>query len=103
MQKEVYPKHDAYYQLGRYQSKTSIIKSTENIMFNWINKIFGSTPKKVKKLKPLVLVPKKADLNKMTKQALEDLGRKHKIELDRRQAKDKLVNQLYKHIKSLNK
>lgn len=103
MQKEVYPKHDAYYQLGRYQSKTSIIKSTENIMFNWINKIFGSTPKKVKKLKPLVLVPKKADLNKMTKKALEDLGRKHKIELDRRQTKDKLVNQLYKHIKSLNK
>lgn len=103
MQKEVYPKHDAYYQLGRDQSKTSIIKSTENIMFNWINKIFGSTPKKVKKLKPLVLVPKKADLNKMTKKALEDLGRKHKIELDRRQAKDKLVNQLYKHIKSLNK
>ena len=72
-------------------------------MFNWINKIFGSTPKKVKKIKPLVLVPKKADLNKMTKKALEDLGRKHKIELDRRQAKDKLVNQLYKHIKSLNK
>ena len=72
-------------------------------MFNWINKIFGSTPKKVKKLKPLVLVPKKADLNKMTKKALEDLGRKHKIELDRRQAKDKLVNQLHKHIKSLNK
>ena len=61
-------------------------------MFNWINKIFGSTPKKVKKLKPLVLVPKKADLNKMTKKALEDLGRKHKIELDRRQTKDKLVS-----------
>ena len=62
-------------------------------MFNWINKIFGSTPKKAKKLKPLVLIPKKADLSKMTK----------KIELDRRLTKDKLVNQLYKHLKSLNK
>tara|TARA_B100001027_G_scaffold41136_1_gene26181 strand:+ start:13858 stop:14076 length:219 start_codon:yes stop_codon:yes gene_type:complete len=72
-------------------------------MFNWINKIFGSAPKKVKKLKPLVLIPKKADLSKMTKKALEDLGRKHKIELDRRLTKDKLVNQLYKHLKSLNK
>ena len=71
-------------------------------MFNWINKIFGSKPKENKKEKPLVLVPRKVDLKKMTKKALEDLGRKHKIELDRRLTKDKLVNTLYKHIKSLN-
>ena len=44
-------------------------------MFNWINKIFGSKPKAVKKEKPLVLVPRKVDLKKMTKKALEDLGR----------------------------
>jgi len=34
---------------------------------------------------------------------LEQMGRKHGIELDRRLNKDKLVNELHKHMKSLNK
>jgi hypothetical protein len=71
-------------------------------MFKWITNIFAVTPREIKKEKPLVLVPSKKDLAKLTKQGLEDLGRKHKIELDRRETKDKLVNKLHKHIKSLN-
>ena len=71
-------------------------------MFKWLNKIFAVTHREIKKEKPLVLVPSKKDLSKMTKKDLEALGRKHKIELDRRLTKDKLVNALHKHIKSLN-
>ena len=39
----------------------------------------------------------------ITKKDLEKMGRKHKLELDRRLTKDKLVNQLHKHMKNLNK
>jgi hypothetical protein len=72
-------------------------------MFKWFEKIFAVTPREIKKEKPLVLVPSKKELAKLTKKALENLGRTHKIELDRRETKDKLVAQLHKHIKSLNK
>ena len=79
-------------------------------MFNWIKNIFGTGKAKTQKLsdhvakkKPLLLVPSKADLKKETKVALEKMGRKHGIELDRRLTKDKLVNELHKHMKSLNK
>jgi hypothetical protein len=34
----------------------------------------------------------------MTKRELENVGRKHGIELDRRYLKDDLVEQLWKHI-----
>lgn len=79
-------------------------------MLNWIKKIFGAGEEKTQKLsdhvakkKPLILVPSKAELKKETKVKLEQMGRKHGIELDRRLTKDKLVNELHKHMKSLNK
>jgi hypothetical protein len=79
-------------------------------VLNWIKKIFGAGEEKTQKLsdhvakkKPLILVPSKAELKKETKVKLEQMGRKHGIELDRRLTKDKLVNELHKHMKSLNK
>jgi len=79
-------------------------------VLNWIKSIFGMGEEKTQKLsdhiakkKPLVLIPSKAELNKMTKSKLEAMGRKNGIELDKRLTKDKLVNQLHKHMKSLNK
>ena len=68
-------------------------------MLAWLNTFFFGNHKE----KPLMLVPSKADMRKMSKKALEDMGRKHDIELDLRYTKDKLVNQLHKHMKSLNK
>jgi|TARA_B110000444_G_scaffold215903_1_gene214024 hypothetical protein len=76
-------------------------------MFNWIKKLFTSpeAPKaeplvlkdevKVKKVTKASLVTK-AELSKMTKVKLEELGRDNGIELDRRLTKAKLVAQLYK-------
>ena len=53
--------------------------------------------------KPLVLdkpvVMKKSELTKMTKSELEQLGRAHGIELDKRLTKPKLVDQLWKEVK----
>ena len=79
-------------------------------MFNWIKNIFGTGEEKTQKLsdhvakkKPLILVPSKAELKKLTKVKLEQMGRKNGIELDRRLNKEKLVNELHKHMKSLNK
>ena len=79
-------------------------------MLNWIKKIFGAGEEKTQKLsdhiakkKPLILVPSKAELKKETKVKLEQMGRKNGIELDRRLTKDKLVNELHKRMKSLNK
>jgi len=79
-------------------------------VFNWIKKIFVTEEEKSKKLsdhvakkKPLVLVPSKAELSKLTKVKLEEMGRKNGIELDRRLTKDKLVIELHKRMKSLNK
>jgi len=51
---------------------------------------------------PIVVKPKfknKKDLAKMTKVKLEEVGRIYGIELDRRERKDKLINQLWKAIK----
>lgn len=79
-------------------------------MFNWIKKIFVTEEEKSQKLsdhvakkKPLVLVPSKAELSKLTKVKLEEMGRKNGIELDRRLTKDKLVIELHKRMKLLNK
>jgi len=79
-------------------------------VFNWIKKIFVTEEEKTQKLsdhlakkKPLILVPSKAELKKLTKVKLEEMGRKNGVELDRRLTKDKLVNELHKHMKSLNK
>jgi hypothetical protein len=58
---------------------------------------------KVQKQAPLILVPSKADMSKMTKAKLEEMGRKHGIELDKRLTKDKLVTQLRKHMNDKNK
>jgi hypothetical protein len=52
---------------------------------------------------PLILVPSKADMSKMTKSKLEEMGRTHGIELDKRLTKDKLVTQLRKHMNAKNK
>lgn len=68
-------------------------------MFKWFKNIF--TPAKTEE--PLVLdkpvVWKKAELAKWTKKDLENLGREHGIELDRRLTKAKLVDQLWKAVK----
>jgi len=69
-------------------------------MFNWLKNIFVPT----ETAEPLVLdkpvVWKKAELAKMTKKDLEQLGREHGIELDRRLTKAKLVGQVWKEVKS---
>ena len=59
-------------------------------MFGWLIKVLG--PDKV--------VWTRADLERKTKVALEQIGRDHGIELDRRLTKDKLIKQL---LKVLNK
>ena len=82
-------------------------------MFNWIKTLFKTeiesskkavkaTPKKKNETSTIVVTPSfktKKDLAKMTKVKLEQIGRVHGIELDRRETKDKLVTQLWKHIK----
>ena len=68
-------------------------------MFTWLKKIFVSA----ETTEPLVLdkpvVMKKAELTKMSKKELEQLGRAHGIELDRRLTKTKLVNQIWKEVR----
>lgn len=44
-----------------------------------------------------------SEYSKLSKDELEDLGRKYDIELDRRILKSKMVKQLEKHISSLSK
>tara|TARA_B100000953_G_scaffold133224_1_gene110114 strand:+ start:818 stop:1072 length:255 start_codon:yes stop_codon:yes gene_type:complete len=83
-------------------------------MFNWIKTMFGAGAKQqvfvskpkvtVKKnmTNPIIVKPKfknKKELSKMTKLKLEEVGRVYGIELDRRERKDKLINQLWKAIK----
>jgi hypothetical protein len=76
-------------------------------MFNWIKKLFTSS--EAPKAEPLVLKNEvkekapakakkltKAELSKMTKTKLEEIGRDNGIELDRRLTKAKLVAQLHK-------
>ena len=90
----------------------------EKTMINFLKSLFGAgenknlklsdhiANKKVKAEKkeaPLLLVPSKAEMSKMTKTKLEEMGRAHGIELDRRLTKDKLVTQLRKHMNSKNK
>jgi len=57
-------------------------------MFSFITNLF----------KPKVKTVKKSRLMTMTKRELENVGRKHGIELDRRYLKDDLVEQLWKHM-----
>lgn len=70
-------------------------------MLKWFKNIF--MPADLEKEAPLVLdkpvVMKKAELTKMTKNDLEQLGRAHGIELDKRLTKAKLVDQLWKAVK----
>ena len=61
---------------------------------HWSNKTF--TAPKVKTVKKTPKSHTKAQLTKMTKIQLEELGREHGIELDRRLVKSKLVSQLHK-------
>ncbi|OUV78939.1 MAG: hypothetical protein CBC91_04585 [Rickettsiales bacterium TMED131] len=83
-------------------------------MISFLKSLFGVGEKKTLKLSdyvankkrkvaPLILVPSKADMSKMTKAKLEEMGRNHGIELDRRLTKDKLVTQLRKHMNAKNK
>tara|TARA_X000000950_G_scaffold69468_1_gene85974 strand:- start:1435 stop:1620 length:186 start_codon:yes stop_codon:yes gene_type:complete len=58
-------------------------------MFSFIINLFKSKPKAIKK----------TNLVMMTKKELENLGRKHGIELDRRFTKSDLVEELYEHLK----
>jgi hypothetical protein len=69
-------------------------------MLNWLKNIFMPTEIADKPLvldKPVVM--KKSELTKMTKSELEQLGRAHGIELDKRLTKPKLVDQLWKEVK----
>ena len=70
-------------------------------MLKWLKAVF--MPADLEKEAPLVLdkpvVMKKAELTKMTKNDLEQLGRAHGIELDKRLTKAKLVDQLWKEVK----
>ena len=69
-------------------------------MLNWLKNIFMPTEIAEKPLvlaKPVVM--KKSELTKMTKNELEQLGRAHGIELDKRLTKPKLVDQLWKEVK----
>lgn len=80
-------------------------------MFKFIKNLFGAKPTPLKisdrvetkakqtKAKAATKVPTKAELKKLTKLGLEELGRDNGIELDRRSTKDKLVNELHKHLK----
>jgi|TARA_B100001057_G_scaffold496275_1_gene597301 hypothetical protein len=58
-------------------------------MFSFITNLFKSKPKTIRK----------TNLVMMTKKELENLGRKHGIELDRRFTKSDLVEELYEHLK----
>ena len=62
-------------------------------MFSFIINLFKSKPKAIKK----------TNLVMMTKKELENLGRKHGIELDRRFTKSDLVEELYEHLKKNQK
>ena len=70
-------------------------------MLKWLKAVF--MPADLEKEAPLVLdkpvVMKKTELTKMTKNDLEQLGRAHGIELDKRLTKAKLVDQLWKAVK----
>lgn len=81
-------------------------------MFKFIKSLFvGKQPEPLKisdrvetkakqtKAKSVTKVPTKAELKKLTKVKLDELGRTNGIELDRRLAKDKLVDELHKHLK----
>ena len=61
---------------------------------HWSNKTFAAPT--VKTVKKKVKSHTKAQLTKMTKIQLEELGREHGIELDRRLVKSKLISQLHK-------
>ena len=58
-------------------------------MFSFITNLFKSKTKTIRK----------TNLVMMTKKELENLGRKHGIELDRRFTKSDLVEELYEHLK----
>ena len=68
-------------------------------MFKWLKNIFVPA----ETVEPLVLdkpvVMKKAELTKMTKNDLEQLGRAYGIELDKRLTKAKLVDTIWKVVK----
>lgn len=81
-------------------------------MITFIKKLFGMADaqpeptkisdvvaKKETQKKATVKVPSKAELKKLTKVKLEELGRENGIELDKRLTKDKLVNALHSHLK----
>ena len=61
---------------------------------HWSNKSMAAPQAKTVKKK--VKSHTKAQLTKMTKIQLEELGREHGIELDRRLVKSKLISQLHK-------
>lgn len=58
-------------------------------MFSFFVNLFKPKPKRVLK---------RTHLQIMTKKELENLGRKHGIELDRRNHKSDLVDELFNHI-----
>lgn len=69
-------------------------------MLKWLKAVFMPADLSEEPLvldKPVVM--KKSELTKMSKNDLEQLGRAHGIELDKRLTKAKLVDQLWKAVK----
>ena len=80
-------------------------KNTESWLGKYQGKDFNKKPnfisKCIHKLKKLCKINEKiakSELNAMTKDKLEVLGRENGIELDKRKSKAKLVEQLYNEL-----
>lgn len=79
---------------GNIHKEPVVEEKLSDHVTHWSNKTFAAP--KVKTVKKTPKSHTKAQLSKMTKKQMEELGRKHGIELDRRLVKSKLVSQLHK-------
>ena len=65
----------------------------------WMRKFFDNTPQSISDEIIEQVVPTRSELSKKTKKELEALGRDKGIELDRRKTKQRIIDDLIKHIK----
>ena len=83
---EAIAKPDGYYTVGGEKLKGLMLTPQQIAEWNGTSKPEPET---------LVEAPTAAaDLNEMSKRELEDLGREHGVELDRRESKSKLVKKI---------
>ena len=86
---------------GWHDPRTDELLKSVRLSTDQINEYLGITPEPIDE-SPAVVAPMidespmadPPDLNSMTKRELEELGREHGIELDRRHNKDTLIEQL---------